>query len=150
MIDYNTFLQSAAAISSAIAAIFASIVAKKAYDFQRNAALKHATANQIVIALQHLHYLKSLSDQFALAVDDRTISDLPQKISSLQDCVVALQSMVTTTKAQAEIALVRQLVVGLTENSLFASGQSAQDHECSKVLHNAIDRLQNIYRIEIK
>jgi hypothetical protein len=149
MIDCNTFIQSVAAICSAIAAIFAAFVAKLAYDFQKNAVLKHSIANQIVTTLGHLYYLNSLKDQSALAMDDEKILDIPQRVSNAKDCVVVLQSMLTTKEAHEKITIVRQIVFGLTEAIILRSNRNAGD-EHSKELHDAIDQLHNIYRMEIK
>lgn len=150
MIDYNTYMQTAAAIGSAVAAILAAFVAKKALDFQKSAALKQATLSQIVVVMQHLHYLKSLTDQVALAVDDRIFAALPQRISNIRDSVVALQAMMTTKDAQAEVDRVLEIVFGLSENNIFTSEQSSQNRECAKRLNDAIDGLHRIYSMEIR
>ncbi len=70
MIDYNTILQTVAAISSAIAAILALCVVKSTFTFQKNSLLKRASIEQILKLLHQFHYLKSLTGQAVLGMAD--------------------------------------------------------------------------------
>lgn len=81
MNDYNTWLQTAAAISSAVAAITAACLAKSAFTFQRNSLLKKASIEQILKLLHQLYYLKSLTGQAALGASDEDVAGLNQRVS---------------------------------------------------------------------
>ena len=149
MTDYNTYLQTAAAISSAIAAIAAVYVAKNTFTFQRNSLLKKANIEQILKLLLQLHYLKSLTGQAVLGATDEEFTGLNQRISEIWDSVKTLESMISAT-ANADIRKVRDLVHSLNETNVFASDDNTPNVALRRQLDDAITALQNIYHTEIK
>ena len=149
MTDYNTWLQSAAAISSAIAAIAAVCVAKKTFTFQKTSLLKKANIEQMLKLLQQLHYLKSLTRQAALGAADETVTGLKQRISETVDSVRELESMIAATTS-AELVKLRDSVCGLHETNIFAPDDGTSNVATRRQLDGAISALQNIYRTEIK
>lgn len=149
MTDYNTCLQTAAAISSAIAAIAAVCVAKNTFTFQRNSLLKKANIEQILKLLQQLHYLKSLTGQPVLGMADEEFTGLKQRISETRDSVKTLESMISAT-ANADLKKVRDFLHGLNETNIVASDDNTPNVTLSRQLDDAISTLQNIYHTEIK
>jgi putative flippase GtrA len=149
MTDYNTCLQTAATISSAIAAITAVYVAKNTFTFQRNSLLKKANIEQILKLLQQLHYLKSLTGQAVLGAADQEFTGLKQRISETRDSVKTLESMISAT-ANADLKTVCDFVHSLNETNVFASDDNTPNVTLSRQLDNAISALQNIYHTEIK
>ena len=149
MTDYNTCLQTAAAISSAIAAIAAVCVAKYAFNFQRNSLLKKANIEQMMKLLQQLYYLKSLIGQAVLGVADEKFTGQEQKISETRDSVKTLEFMISTT-ANADLNEIRDCVHGLRHKDFCSPGDNASNVALREKLDDAINALQKIYRMEIK
>lgn len=144
MADFNTYMQSAAAISSAVAAVFAAVITKNAFRFQKNAILKQAVLSEIASVVCELQFLLSLTDQQPLAVADEVISTLPQKISGIVHSITKLQSM-TTMSAQADIKKVLEIISKLHEAAIFS-----QEGGSATRLREAINLLEKIYRMEIR
>lgn len=149
MTDYNTYLQTAAAISSAIAAIAALYVAKNTFTFQKNSMLKRASIEQILKLLQQLHYLKSLTRQVALGAADEDVMGLKQRISETKGSVMALESMISA-HASTDVKRIYDLAHHLREENVFALGENTPNVVLSQRLDDAISALQNIYRLEMK
>lgn len=149
MNDYNTWLQTAAAISSAVAAITAACLAKSAFTFQRNSLLKKASIEQILKLLHQLYYLKSLTGQAALGASDEDVAGLNQRVSETTDSLMALESMISARES-ADMKMVRDIVHHLREENVFARDDKTPNVPLSQQLDDAISALQNIYRLEIK
>lgn len=149
MTDYNTCLQAAAAISSAIAAIAAVCVAKNSFAFQRNSLLKKANIEQILKLLHQINYLKSLASKVAFGADDKEFSDLPLRIFETRESVMALES-ITSIPASADVKKVREIVNSLRKENIFARDDSTPNISIIQQLNVAISALHNIYRKELK
>lgn len=149
MNDYNTWLQTAAAISSAVAAITAVCLAKSTFTFQRNSLLKKASIEQIQKLLHQLYYLKSLTGQAALGASDEDVAGLNQRVSETTDSLMALESMISARES-ADMKMVRDIVHHLREENVFARDDKTPNVPLSQQLDDAISALQNIYRLEIK
>lgn len=149
MIEYNTWLQTVAAISSAIAAIAAVYVAKKTFTFHRNSLLKKANVEHILKLLQQLHYLKSLTAQVALGAADDEFTGLTQRILELKANVKTLESM-TSAPASADLLQLRDFVGELRDANVFAHDVNTLNVATSQQLDGAINALHKIYRSEIK
>jgi len=142
-------LQTVAAISSAIAAIAAVILAKSSFNFQKNSLLKKANIEQILKLLHQLQKLKSLSVQAVLSVADDDVSGLKQRILEIEENLIILESMISPP-ASADIENIRSIVFDLKEYDIFARKENKQNLTISRQLDDAISALQNIYHAEIK
>lgn len=149
MADCQTWLQTIAAISAAMAAIAAAYVAKNAFAFQRNSLLKKASIEQILKLLHQIQYLKSLTRQPVLQAADEEVIALKESISEARRSVVTLESMTTASTSQ-EIAMVRDVVKGLREDLIFAADDKTPNLTVAQRLDEAISALQKIYRMETK
>lgn len=149
MTDYNTYLQTAAALSSAIAAIAAVWVAKNTSTFQENSLLKKASIEQILKLLHQFHYLKSLTGQAVLSAADENVSGLKQRISETRESLMVLESMISA-HANADVKKICDVVYNLREENLFGSDENKPNDFFSQQLDDAISALKNIYRLEIK
>ena len=149
MIDYNTILQTVAAISSAIAAILALCVVKSTFTFQKNSLLKRASIEQILKLLHQFHYLKSLTGQAVLGMADEEVTGLKQRISEIRESVMALESMISD-HARADVKTVSDVAHHLREENVLARDESTPNVALGQLLDDAISALQNIYRLEIK
>jgi len=149
MIDYNTILQTVAAISSAIAAILALCVVKSTFTFQKNSLLKRASIEQILKLLHQIHYLKSLTGQAVLGMADEEVTGLKQRISEIRESVMALESMISD-HARADVKTVSDVAHHLREENVLARDESTPNAALGQLLDDAISALQNIYRLEIK
>jgi hypothetical protein len=148
MTDYNTYLQTAAALCSAIAAIAAVWVAKNTSTFQENSLLKKASIEQILKLLNQFHYLKSLRGQAVLAAADENVSGLKQRISEIRESVMVLESMISA-RASADVKKICDVVYNLREENVFGSVENNPNDFFSQQLDDAISALKNIYRLEI-
>lgn len=149
MVDCQTWLQTIAAISAAMAAIAAAYVAKTAFAFQRNSLLKKASIEQILKLLHQIQYLKSLTSQPLHQASDEEITGLKDSISEARKNVATLVSM-TSASTKKEVATVRAVVNGLREDSIFAFDDRTPNHTMAQQLDDAISALQKIYRMETK
>lgn len=149
MADCQTWLQTIAAISAAMAAIAAAYVAKNAFAFQRNSLMKKASIEQILKLLHQIQYLKSLTRQPVLQAADEEVIALKESISEARRSVVTLESMTTASTSQ-EIAIVRDVVKGLREDLIFAADDKTPNLTVAQRLDEAISALQKIYRMETK
>lgn len=149
MADCQTWLQTIAAISAAMAAIAAAYVAKNAFAFQRNSLLKKASIEQILNLLHQIQYLKSLASQPVLQAADEEVIGLKDRISEARKSVATLGSM-TTASTSKEISIVRDVVNGLREDLIFASDEKTPNFTVVQRLDEAISALQKIYRTETK
>ena len=149
MIDYNTILQTVAAISSAIAAILALCVVKSTFTFQKNSLLKRASIEQILKLLHQFHYLKSLTGQAVLGMADEEVTGLKQRISEIRESVMALEFMISD-HARADVKTVSDVAHHLREENVLARDESTPNAALGQLLDDAISALQNIYRLEIK
>lgn len=149
MTNLNTYLQTAAAICSAIAAIAAVYVAKNSSTFQKNSLLKKANIEQMLKLLQQLHNLKSLTGQDVFGAADEDFTGLKQRILETRDSVKTLFSM-TSSASNADLIKVRDVVYALNEYNVFARDDNTQNVDLSRQLDDAISALQNIYHKEIK
>lgn len=149
MADCQTWLQTIAAISAAMAAIAAAYVAKNAFAFQRNSLLKKASIEQILNLLHQIQYLKSLASQPVLQAADEEVIGLKDRISEARKSVATLGSM-TTASTSKEISIVRNVVNGLREDLIFASDEKTPNFTVVQRLDEAISALQKIYRTETK
>lgn len=149
MVEYNTYLQTVAAISSAVAAIAAVYVAKSTFRFQKNSLLKKFTIEQILRLLKQLQYLKSLTAQDALGVADSVVTSLEQRIAEMKESILILESMISDS-ANADLKGVRDFVYNLCEASIFANNEGVQNNIIHIELDAAINFLQNIYHKELK
>lgn len=149
MPDYNTYLQTAAAISSAIAALAAVCVAKNTFAFQKNSLLKKASVEQFVKLLTQLHYLKSLTGQAVLAAADGDVTGLKQRILETRESIIALESMLSVPPS-ADMKKLRDIVHSVREENVFAQDHNTPNITLSAQMDDAIRALQNIYRTEIK
>lgn len=149
MTDYNTCLQTVAAISSAIAAIAAVYVARSTFTFQKKMLLKKMTIEQILKLLQQLQYLKSLTGQSILGAADGAVTRLNQRISETQESILVLESMISDS-ANADMKKVCDFVHGLRQDSIFALDDNTPNDTLNQQLDVAIGILQKIYHKELK
>jgi hypothetical protein len=149
MSDYNTYLQTAAAISSAIAAIAAVYVARSTFTFQRDSLLKKVVIEQIMKLLKQLYYLRSLTVQPVLAEADEEFLGLLQQISETRASVIALESLVSTP-ASADVKKVRDVVFGMRKENVYTQNHKTPNDALSAQLSDAISALYKIYHTEIK
>lgn len=149
MADCQTWLQTIAAISAALAAIAAAYVAKNAFAFQRNSLLKKASIEQILKVMNEIQYLKSLTRQPVLLAADEEVAGLKDRISEARKSVATLRSMISPSTSK-EIAIVRDVMDGLREDFIFASDEKTPNRTISQQLDEAISALQKIYRTETK
>jgi hypothetical protein len=149
MSEYNTYLQTTAAISSAIAAIAAVCVARSTFTFQRNSLLKKASIEQIIKLFKQLYHLRALTGQPVLAVADEDVAGLQQQISETKASVIALEFLVSAP-ASADVKRVRDVVYGLREENVFAQDHDTPNVTLSAQLGDAISALNSIYHTEIK
>ncbi|HRH71505.1 MAG TPA: hypothetical protein PLM62_00320 [Zoogloea sp.] len=149
MIEYNTYLQTASSIFSAIAAAAAAYTAKKAFTFQTKSLLKKAIIDQTLTLLSQLHYLKSLTDKVVFDVADEAIIGLRQRISETKANATALESMINA-HASVEMGRIRYVVHQLSEEKIFANDEKTQNVAISRQLDEAINALHNIYHLELK
>lgn len=149
MIDYNTVLQTFAALGSMFAAIAALCVAKSVFSFQRNTLVKQATSDQIRRLLTQLYYLKSLTGQAVLDAEDDAIVGLASYISDTKVSVAVLEAMMTAPESP-DARKVREIISELHEGNVFAQDQTKANTAVSGQLDDAISSLQSIYRSEMK
>lgn len=149
MVDCQTWLQTIAAVSAAMAAIAAAYVAKNSFAFQRNSLLKKAIIENILELLHQIQYLKSLTTQPALMAADEDVMSLKDRISEARKSVVTLRCMISASTSK-EIIIVRDVMDGLEENIIFAPDDKTQNQTTAQRLDDAISALQKIYRTEIK
>lgn len=149
MVDCQTWLQTIATVSAAIAAIAAAYVAKHSFAFQRNSLLKKASIEKILELLHQIQYLKSLTTQPALMVADEDVISLKDRISEARKSVVTLRSMISASTSK-EIQIVRDVMDGLEEDIIFAPDDNTSSQTTAQRLDDAISALQKIYRTEIK
>ena len=149
MADCQTWLQTIAAFSAAVAAIAAAYVARNAFAFQRNSQLKKASIEQILKLLHQVQYLKSLTSQPVLMAADEEVTGLKDRISEARKSVVTLRSMISAS-TNKEIAIVRDVMDGLREDLIFASDDKTPSQTIAQQLDDAISALQKIYRTETK
>lgn len=149
MADCQTWLQTIAAISAAMAAIAAAYVAKNAFAFQRNSLLKKASIEQILLLLHQTHYLKSLTSQPVLHAADGEVTGLKDRILEARKSVITLESM-TSASTRKEIEIVRGVLDGLRDDLIFAFDEKTPNLTTAKQLDSAISALQRIYRMETK
>ncbi len=149
MADCQTWLQTIAAFSAAVAAIAAAYVARNAFAFQRNSLLKKASIEQILKLLHQVQYLKSLTSQPVLLAADEEVTGLKDRISEARKSVATLRSMISAS-TNKEIAIVRDVMDGLREDIIFASDDKTPNQTIAQQLDDAICALQKIYRTETK
>lgn len=149
MADCQTWLQTIAAISAAVAAIAAAFVAKNAFAFQRKSLLKKASIEQILKLLNQIQYLKSLTSQPVLQAADEEVVGLKDSISEARKSIATLGSM-TAASTSKEIAIVRDVVNGLREDLIFATDDKTSNLTVVQRLDEAISALQKIYHTETK
>lgn len=149
MTDYSAYLQTAAALCSAIAAIAAVWVAKNTSTFQENSLLKKASIEQILKLLHQFHYLKSLRGQAVLAAADENVFGLEQRILETRESVMVLESMISA-HASADVKKICDFVYKLREENVFGSDENMPNDFFNQELDDAISALKNIYRLEIK
>lgn len=149
MADCQTWLQTIAAISAALAAIASACVAKNVFAFQHNSLLKKASIEKIVELLSQIHYLKDLANQPVLQAADEEVVGLKDRILEARRNVITLGSMASVS-ASKEIAIVRGVVNGLQENLIFSSDDKTPNQTIVQQLDDAISALQKIYRMETK
>lgn len=148
-IDCNTFLQTIAAISSAIAAFVAAHLAKSAFTFQKNSLLKKATVEQILKLLHQFHYLKSLAGQGVLDAPDENITGLRQKIFETKQSVMTLEHMICA-QASIDMQKIHNIVLNVHEENIFARDGNMKNYALIRQLDEAISALQRIYHTEIR
>lgn len=149
MVDCQTWLQTIAAVSAAMAAIAAAYVAKNSFAFQRNSLLKKASIEKILELLHQIQYLKSLTTQPALMAADEDVMSLKERISEARKSVVTLQPMISASTSK-EIKIIRDVMDGLEEDIIFATDDKTLSQTTAQRLDDAISALQKIYRTEIK
>ena len=149
MVDCQTWLQTIAAVSAAMAAIAAAYVAKNSFAFQRNSLLKKASIEKILELLHQIQYLKSLTTQPALMAADEDVMSLKDRISEARKSVVTLQPMISASTSK-EIKIIRDVMDGLEEDIIFATDDKTLSQTTAQRLDDAISALQKIYRTEIK
>ncbi len=149
MVDCQTWLQTIAAVSAAMAAIAAAYVAKNSFAFQRNSLLKKASIEKILELLHQIQYLKSLTTQPALMAADEDVMSLKERISEARKSVVTLQPMISASTSK-EIKIIRDVMDGLEEDIIFAPDDKTPSQTTAQRLDDAISALQKIYRTEIK
>ncbi len=148
MVDYNTYMQTAAAIGSAVAAAFAATVARNAFNFQKNLALKQVVLAEIVGVTNALQNLLSLTGKVPLAVDDSVFINLPQKITSAKCSLVTLQSIVRES-TRSDVTKVLEIVSSLNEFNIFSPEDYGQSIECATLLREGISVMEKVYRAEV-
>ena len=136
--DFNTCLQTAAAISSAIAAIAAVCVAKNTVTFQKNSLLKKAIIEQILKLLHQFHYLKSLTGQAVLDAADEAVAGLNQRISETRESAAVLESMISA-HAYDDIKKIRDVMHHLREENVFARDERTPNAALGQQLDDAIN-----------
>ena len=149
MADLSTYLQTAAAICSAIAAIAAFWVAKNTFAFQRNSLLKKSTVEHMLKVLHQLYYLKSFTNQTVLGAADGDVTGLEQRISETRESVTVLETMVSGG-AKARVGRVRDVVQNLRGENVFAGNDQTPNVALIAKLDGAICAIQEIYNREIK
>ena len=149
MVDCQTWLQTIAAVSAAMAAIAAAYVAKNSFAFQRNSLLKKASIEKILELLHQIQYLKSLTTQPVLLAADEEVMSLKDRISEARKSVAMLRPM-TSASTSKEIEIVRDVMDGLKEDLIFAPDGKTPSQTTAQRLDCAISALQKIYRTEIK
>lgn len=149
MMICQTWLQTIAAISAAIAAIAAVCVARNASSFQKNSLLKKATIEQIVKLLHQIHYLKSLASQPVFSAADEHVMGLDDRIREARESAITLRSM-TSEFTSKEIVIICDAVNGLRKDHVFAHDEKTQNTELAQKLDVAISALQTIYHRETK
>lgn len=149
MMICQTWLQTIAAISAAIAAIAAVYVARSSSSFQKNSLLKKATIEQIVKLLHQIHYLKSLANQPAFSAADEHVMGLDDRIREARESAITLRSM-TSAFTSKEIVIICDVVNGLHKGHVFARDEKTQNTELTQKLDAAISALQEIYQRETK
>lgn len=149
MVDYQTWLQTVAAVSAALAAIAAAYVAKNSFAFQRNSLLKKASIDKILELLHQIQYLKSFTTQTALMAADEDVMSLKDRISEARRSVVTLRTMISPSTSK-EIKIVRDVMDRLEEDIIFATDDKTQSQITAQRLDDAISALQKIYLTEIK
>ncbi len=149
MTDYSTYLQTIAAISSAIAAIAAAWVAKNTFTFQKVTLLKKTTVDQIQELFQQLSHLKLLTGQAALDIPDESFIGLSSLISKTRNSVAALESM-SSAAGRDDLKKIQIVVNSLHEENIFATDDNKSNVAISEKLDEAIRALHNIYRKEVK
>lgn len=150
MSDYTSYLQSAAAVSSAIAAVAAVYVARSTYIFQKQSLLKKMTIEQMQKLLHQLHYLKSHTRRGALSAPDDEIMRLSQRISETNECFFVLKSMISDSSAQSDLSKISDVLLGLNEHKIYAYDELSPNNTVIRQLDDAIGMLQKIYRKELK
>ena len=150
MSEYYTYLQTVAAICSAIAAIASVCVARSTFSFQRNFLLKKASIDQILKLLSQLNHLRSLTGQPVLAAADGDVTGLQQQITETIASVRALEYLVSAPAS----ANVKRFSI-----SYMACAKQTFSHRIAirrtprsarQSLSDAITALHNIYHTEIK
>jgi ABC-type multidrug transport system fused ATPase/permease subunit len=148
MTDFNICLQTAAAISSTIAAFAAVWVAKKTSSFQKNSLLKKALIEKILALQEQLYDLKSHLGQSALAVADEKLARPGKIISEAADSVRVLGFMLSDT-ASADLNKILDCVRRLQQEDFYSPSNSISNTAIKKKLDDAISALKTIYRAEI-
>lgn len=149
MADYNAYLQTAAAVSSTIAAIAAVYVARSTFTFQKNFILKRTVIEQLLRLLQDFYYLKSLSGQGVLGAADDEVTGLKQRISDTRASSIALESMLSVN-SRDDIESIQRVTRDLSERDFFADNGAVPNVDTRRQLESAISALQRIYRFELK
>lgn len=147
--EYNTFVQTIAAISSSIAALAAAYLAKSTFKFQKNSLLKKTTIEQILKLLHQLHYLKSLAGQTVLDTPDECITGLSQIIFETRQSVLILEHMICA-QASTEMKKIHNFVCNVEEKDIFARDSNMNNDALIRQMDEAISVLQRIYHIEIR
>jgi putative flippase GtrA len=149
MIDYNTHLQTIAAISSAIAAIFSMYAVRSMFTFQKNSLLKQSSIAQILRTLQQFYYLKSLTGQSSIETFDDNVTGLKKRILELNESVMVLESMISNY-ASEDVKKIRDVTHQLREENFFAYKNNMLNTTLCQQLDSAIITLQHIYHSEIR
>ena len=149
MADCQTWLQTIAAISSALAAIAAAYVANNAFAFQRNSLLKKANIEQTLKLLHQIYYLKSLTSQPVLQAVDEEVRGLKDRIREARQSIVTLGSM-TSACTSKEVAIVQAVVNELHDDRIFAPDDKTPNLTVAQRLDDAISALQKIYHMETR
>ena len=149
MAEYSTYMQTAAAAFSAVAAVAAAYVAARAFAFQKNVLFKKVTCEQVLKVLNQIHYLKSVACHAVLDAPDEDIIGVEERIANIRESVVALESMVSPS-ARGDVQKLRDIVNGLREAHIFAKDQTEPNSALRVQLDHAIKALNRIYKAELK
>lgn len=150
MSDYTSYLQTAAAVSSAIAAVAAVYVSRSTYIFQKQSLLKKMTIEHMQKLMHQLYYLKSLTGKVSLSVPDDEFTNLSKRISETKECFLALESMISYSSAQSDLRNVSDFLLDLDEHKIYSPDEHSPNHTVNQQLGDVIGMLQEIYRKELK